>query len=199
MFTGIVEAKGKVMRSVPEGAGRAIEVSIPRAWKVKKGASIAVDGICLTATGAKAGNLSAHLMKETLRKTTGGAWEKGRVVNLERALRAGDRLDGHLLQGHVGGTGVVKKVVREGSSVLMTIALPKALMSKVALHGAVAVNGVSLTAARRSTATVTVALIPYTLSHTVLGALSAGDAVNIETDFMGARGRVGRNEARRVR
>lgn len=198
MFTGIVEAKGKVTRAIPEKEGISVDIALPRSWKVKKGASIAVDGVCLTAVASKPGTFSAYLMKETLRKTTGASWAKGRMVNLERALRAGDRLDGHLLQGHVAGVAKVKKVDKEGASLLVTLTLPAALMKRVALYGAVAVNGVSLTVARRTVTTVTVALIPYTAKETTLGTLRAGDEVNVETDFLGKRGRVGRNEARRA-
>ncbi|MGB4076187.1 MAG: riboflavin synthase [Minisyncoccia bacterium] len=199
MFTGIVEAKGKLKTATAKNKGLLLSIAAPKGWTLRKGQSIAVDGVCLTVTKFSRGNFETFAMPETLRKTTLSSWKRTRALNLERALRAGDRLDGHLLQGHVAGTGRVKKVSKEGASLLIGIMLPKALIRRVALYGAVAIDGVSLTVARRSTMTVTVALIPYTRKITTLGTLRVGDVVNIEADFMGKRGRVGRNEAKRTR
>ncbi len=204
MFTGIVQTKGKIAAVTSDGSGIYIEVSMPRTWRIAKGASVAVDGICLTATKTKPGSFSAYLMPETLRKTTGSTWKKGKVVNLERALRQDDLLDGHLIQGHVDGRGTIASVTKEGHSKMIVLSLPRVLAKSIALHGSVAVNGVSLTVSRMRASTVTVSLIPYTLSHTNLDALEKGDEVNIEADFLGRHAktrsaRVRSNATRRTR
>lgn len=198
MFTGIVETTGKVGAVGRRGRMLAVSIDKPSSWKLTTGQSISVDGICLTVTGSTARAFTAEIMPETLTKTTAAAWELGRMVNLERALRARDLLNGHLIQGHVSATGVLKDIERQGASRLYTLRLPGNLVRQVMLHGSLAVNGVSLTVARRHGPLVTVALIPYTLKHTNLGLLKTGDAVNVETDFL-IRGTMSRNAARRVR
>lgn len=184
MFTGIIEAKGKVRAARTRDGSLAVTVTHPRGWKLAIGGSIAADGICLTVTKRGAGAFSAKLMPETLRKTTGGAWKAGRVVNLERPLAFGSPLDGHLVQGHVEGRAEVTSVSREGRSRLLTLRLPAGLRKRAALHGSITVNGVSLTLARVRGGEATVALIPHTLARTNLGLLAAGDEANVETDFI---------------
>lgn len=202
MFTGIIQAKGKIAKAKTHDKGVYIDVHAPRSWKIAKGASVAVDGICLTATRSKPGVFSAYLMPETLRKTTGASWAKGREVNLERALREKDLLDGHLIQGHVDGRARVTGTKEEGPSRAISLSLPRALLKGVALHGSIAVNGVSLTVSRLRGSVATVSLIPYTLSRTNLGSLRKGDEANVEADFLARHykgGRVRGNEARRAR
>lgn len=198
MFTGIVEAKGRVRRAHVSDEGAELSLSAPRTWRLRKGQSVAVDGICLTVISCAPGSFRVFAIPETLSKTTVSLWHNGRVVNVERALKAHHRLDGHLLQGHIGGTARVRAVVDRGASTLITLSLPSSLMRGVVLHGAIALNGVSLTVAKKTATSVTVALIPYTKRMTTLGALVAGDRVNVETDFLGRRGRVGRNDAGRA-
>lgn len=198
MFTGIVEAKGKVKSASTKGALKEVAVSVPSSWKLSPGQSVAVDGVCLTVVKRAAGSMTAELMGETLKKTTGPEWKKGRVVNLERALRFGDRLDGHLVLGHVEGVASVARIEKDGASRRLTLRVPRALFARVREKGSVAVNGVSLTVAKKAGMGVELALVPYTLAHTNLGALRTGDAVNLETDAL-TSGRVNRNAARRTR
>lgn len=199
MFTGLIEAKGKIRAAREKDGARLITVSHPRDWKLGVGGSIAVDGVCLTVTKRAPGSFSAELMPETLRKTTGASWKAGRIVNLERPLSFGSRLDGHLVQGHVEARARVMRIAKEGASRLLTLRLPAALAKNVALHGSLAINGVALTVARARGSLVTLALIPHTLSRTNLGLLAAGDEVNIETDFLAARGRVSAYATKRKR
>lgn len=205
MFTGIIQKTSSVTAAEYSGKNVRISVQKPVGWKLAKGASISVDGVCLTVIAERGGSFVADAMPETLKKTTVGSFARGRVVNLERALKFSDLLDGHLIQGHVDARARVAGIKKQGTSTLLTVSLPQSLMKQVALHGSLAINGVSLTVARRTKSGITVALIPYTLAHTNLSRLTKGDEVNIETDFLvrhlAARKRatVGRNATRRVR
>ncbi len=182
-----------------------VRVATPAGWVLKKGQSISVDGVCLTVIAKDKKQFSADAMPETLKKTTLSGFSRGRIVNLERALRASDLLDGHLIQGHVDARAQVLRVEIQGTSKLITVRVPQAVMKRIALHGSVAINGASLTIAKRSGSAITVALIPYTLAHTNLGTLKKGDEVNLETDFLARhlplrkRATVGSNAARRIR
>lgn len=195
MFTGIIQKTSQVTAALPVGKNVRVSVKKPAGWKLAKGVSISVDGVCLTVIAEKGGAFIADAMPETLKKTTVGTFAPGRVVNLERALKLSDLLDGHLIQGHVDARAKVSAIKKQGTSTLLTLVLPKALMRQVALHGSVAINGVSLTVARRAKNAVTVALIPYTLAHTNLSLLKKGDEVNVETDFL-ARHLAARKRAR---
>ncbi len=183
MFTGIVQKTALVKSAAMREKNRVISVEKPAGWKLSKGQSVAVDGVCLTVTSTTAKTFEAELMPETLKKTTGSLFVVGKLVNLERALKLSDLLDGHLIQGHVDSRAKVTAVRAQGASTLITISIPKALKKQVALHGSVAVNGASLTIAKQNADTLTLALIPYTLAHTNLGLLKKGDEVNLETDF----------------
>lgn len=204
MFTGIVQKTALIQNATMRDANRVIAVEKPSSWKLSLGQSVAVDGICLTVTKITPKTFEAELMPETLKKTTGRFFEEGRCVNLERALKLSDLLDGHLIQGHVDARAKVTGVRREGASTLLTVAIPKVLRKQIALHGSVALNGASLTVAKQTKDTLTVALIPYTLTHTNLGLLKKGDEVNIETDFWARHHRVQKyatvppNAARRI-
>jgi riboflavin synthase len=184
MFTGIIQKTAKIQAIERMGKNLRVEIETPKGWKLTSGQSIAVDGVCLTVISKRADSFSADAMPETLKKTTVGSFSKGRVVNLERALKLSDLLDGHLVQGHVDGRGKVTGIKNEGASLLLTVDVPAGIMKHVALHGSITLNGVSLTVARIRANTVTVALVPYTLSHTNLSLLAKGDGVNIETDFL---------------
>lgn len=204
MFTGIVQKTAVVKSTKTIGTSLQAEIALPPGWKFAKGASVAVDGVCVTVTGSRHGAFSFECMPVTLKKTTAGKWEKGRVVNLERALKQKDLLDGHLIQGHVEGRARIASIKAEGRSKSLTLVLPRALAKTVALHGSVAVNGVSLTVSRMQGDRITVSLIPYTLSRTNLDELRTGDEVNIETDFLARHlsrksARVKPNATRRAR
>jgi riboflavin synthase alpha subunit len=149
------------------------------------GASIAVDGVCLTVVESGAGWFETVVSPETMSRTTLGRLAQGDTVNLERALRVGDRLDGHLVQGHVDATGRIEETRPEGSGVRMRVALPGELEPFVVLKGSIAVDGVSLTIATRIQGAFEVALIPATLKATGLGRKTAGALVNLEVDLIG--------------
>lgn len=182
MFSGIIQTMSSVLATAKDGHCLRVRVKKPARWKLAKGQSISVDGICSTVMKVGKGFFEVEYMPETLSKTTAASFQKGRGVNLERSLRYGDLIDGHFVQGHVDNRGVVTKVEKKGRSKRVAITPLKSLMSAIASHGSVAVNGVSLTVANKTKTHFTVALIPFTLSHTNLDALKKGDAVNIETD-----------------
>jgi riboflavin synthase len=171
MFTGIVDRKGIVARP-----GRRLEVETGYA-DLKPGESVAVSGVCLTVAGLRGARASFDLVPETLKRTSLGGLRKGDAVNLERALRAGDRLSGHLVQGHVDGTGVV---ARAGTTLRIETPLAAQLVSK----GSVTVDGVSLTVVEAGPDFFTIALIPTTRRVTTLGRVRKGAHVNIELDVL---------------
>jgi len=151
---------------------------------VKQGDSIAVDGVCLTVTGKRAKTLTFDMMLETLRTTTLGRLIKGDRVNLERALKASDRLDGHFVSGHIDAVGRIKDRVRKTNYLELTIGIPHRLIKYIVPKGSVCVDGVSLTVGKVGKDYFSVYLIPYTKQVTMLGAKSKGDRVNIETDIL---------------
>jgi riboflavin synthase alpha subunit len=179
MFTGIIETTGKV-KSVRKTA-KGIRVEVDRPWPVPAGASVAVNGVCLSAL--EGDRLAFDLVPETLSRSTLGGLRPGVRVNLERAMEAGARLDGHIVQGHVDGKGVVESLARKGGAVTLAIRAP-GLMDQIVSKGSITVDGVSLTVVEAANGRFTVALIPTTLRVTTLGRLRKGDAVNIETDVL---------------
>lgn len=181
MFTGIVEAIGRIERS---GKGELVVSRPPSFTDLALGASISVAGVCLTATAFDEAIMKFAVVPETLAKTTLGNKAAGDVVNLERALRADGRFDGHIVQGHIEATGNVLPYTRSGEDVRLTVAVPDALSAFVIPKGSIAIDGVSLTVADCSPGQCTVALVPHTLSHTTLGALEVGNTVNLETDML---------------
>jgi riboflavin synthase len=184
MFTGIVEAVGR-LADVRRNNGAELRITAPfRA--VKKGESIAVNGACLTVERVVKGGFTVHAMQTTLGRTLIGEWRKGRVVNLERALRAGDRLGGHFVQGHVDGVGMVERVAEENDALLVDIGVPPEVEETTVLRGAITVDGVSLTVNTLPRAGVLqVSLVPFTREHTTLGKLRRGDRVHVEADVLG--------------
>lgn len=184
MFGGIIQEKTRVVSAKGKLAVVEVAFSKPKKWKLEKGQSIAIDGICSTVVSSGGETFVVEYIPETLRLTTAKFFDEGRVVNLERSLKYGDFVDGHFVQGHVEGLGVLKKLVAEKNTVEMTISVPKSLAAHIIRKGSVAFNGVSLTVARVSYGNVTVALIPHTLSATNLGLLKEGDSVNVETDML---------------
>lgn len=186
MFGGIVEGTGIVRVAAPDRGGMRLVVAAGRLGRgLKLGASVCVSGVCLTVERLTAAGLGFRLVPETLRRTNLGGLRAGARVNLERSLRLGSPVDGHLVAGHVDGVGVVRAQVREGNGVRMRIAAPAEVMRYVTMKGSIAVDGVSLTVAgvvRRSS--FAVALIPHTLRITTLGAVQPGSRVNLEADLM---------------
>jgi len=185
MFTGIIEGRGRIDGRTGGPFEIRLRVAVPFDEAAGRGESIAVDGVCLTAVAAGAGWFEAVVSPETLARTTLGDRVVGERVNIERALRLGDRLGGHLVQGHVDAVGQVESVESEGSGRRMRIAFPAELAALIVHKGSVAVDGVSLTVAAMGEGAFEVALIPETLEVTGLGERCAGDRVNLEVDPIG--------------
>ena len=185
MFTGLIDDVGVVERVERTEAGRELRVA-SRYTGLVAGESIAVNGACLTVREHGEGWFTVAAIVTTLERTTIGSWEAGRRVNLERALRLGDRLGGHIVQGHVDAVGVVEASRRRDDALLVDLRLPDELEPLMVPHGSVAVDGVSLTVnALPAPGILQLSLIEYTWTHTTLGALRPGDAVHIEADMIG--------------
>ncbi len=186
MFTGIVQAVGRVLtvESGPELTRMTFATGELSLEDAQLGDSICVSGACLTAVSLESHQFSADLSPETLQRTVLGDLEPGSSVNLEPALRASDRLGGHIVTGHVDATGRMVKRLAEGDTERFWFEIPQPLARLVAEKGSVTVDGVSLTVNGVTDQHFDVALIPHTLSHTTLGALSAGDRVNVEADIL---------------
>jgi riboflavin synthase len=184
MFTGIVDDVGVIEDVTTTSAGR--EIRIRSSYTdLADGESVAVNGACLTVRERGEGSFVVGAVVTTLGRTTIGGWERGRRVNLERAMRANDRLGGHIVQGHVDGVGVVAAVSRVADTVLVDIDLPDSLQEMVVPHGSVAIDGVSLTVNAITGSRLQLMLIEYTLKHTAIGDLVAGSRVHVETDVIG--------------
>jgi riboflavin synthase len=185
MFTGIVSAVGRVAKATRNGGG--LQLSIRAPYKgLRRGESIAVNGACLTVESVVRGGFTAHAVETTLDRTLMGEWVAGRPVNLERAVRAIDRLGGHLVQGHVDGVAGVTQVTKRGDTVLVDLQVPPEVLEVSILHGSLTVDGVSLTVnALLEGGVVQVALVPFTRAHTTLGTVRAGDRVHVEGDVLG--------------
>jgi riboflavin synthase len=184
MFTGLVEATGTVAAVETLDAGSRLSVATPLAAELADGDSIAVNGVCLTARGATADSFSADVMAETLRRSSLGPLAAGDAVNLELALRAGARLGGHVVQGHVDGVGTVAATRDEGFARIVRVDAPASLLRYVVEKGSIAIDGVSLTVAAVDDDALEVSLIPETLERTTLGALAPGRTVNLEVDVL---------------
>ena len=185
MFTGLVETMCPVRSVSAGGGGRRLAVELGvLAEQVKVGDSVAINGVCLTVSGLDGQIGQFEVGRETLGRTTLGLLAAGSVVNVELALRAGDRIGGHFVQGHIDGTATVKAVERHGEFADMGFAAGPELLENVVPKGSVAVDGVSLTVVDVNDAGFGVALIPTTLERTTLGKLRVGDKVNIETDII---------------
>jgi riboflavin synthase len=185
MFTGLIETLGRVERiGVRAGVKRlAIRSGLPVA-SMKDGESVAVDGVCLTVARRAGSVFEADVVPETLAHSTLGSLMPGDTVHLERALAVGDRLGGHMVQGHVDAVARVLACRRSRGDVRLEVALPRELGGLVALKGSIALNGVSLTVASVTAKAFTVALIPETLEKTLLGRLKPGHVINVEADLI---------------
>ena len=185
MFTGIIQATTKIVSVEKKDTCLRVRVTRPAKWSIALGQSITVDGICSTVVAFGKTYFDVEYMPETLRKTTAGQFMKDRTVNLERSLTLRDPLDGSIVSGHVDACGTVTVIEHEGESWLITLSYPLTLSKYIAAQGSIVVNGVSLTVAQmKKKGTFTVALIPYTLTHTNLGGLRKKDRVNIEIDVL---------------
>ena len=190
MFTGIIETTSVVRNTAQKKRIREVTFAKPTSWKLKEGQSVNVNGICSTVVESSTKEFVVEYMPETLRKTTARSYVKGMKVNLERSLKRGDRMDGHVVQGHVDGTATVETRKKEGRSLLLTVRVKGAAAKYIVPGGSIALDGVSLTIAKRHGPHVTVALVPHTLTKTTLGNLKVGDTMNVESDVMMRRARV---------
>ena len=186
MFTGIIEDVGEVVRWEKRGGAGVlvIQTKLPVA-EMELGASVAVNGACLTVTHKTSSRFNVDVSPETLKRTTFGALKKGDVVNLERPLRLSDRLGGHLVTGHIDGVAAAEKIQKKGEFTFYTFRVPAALAPQLVAKGSVAVDGISLTVNECESRRFSIAAIPFTLKHTNLRDLSVGAKVNIETDLIG--------------
>lgn len=186
MFTGIVDAMAQTGELVVHsGGGRLVLEGVPYAEDLILGESVAVNGCCLTVVSTGPRQVSFDLLQETLRLTNLGSLTPGTPVNLERAMRVGDRLSGHFVQGHIDGTAPVLEYATDGQDHKLVIRLPEAARRLVVPKGSITINGISLTIALLEEDRFTVWITPHTHSVTTLQHLSAGDAANLEFDFLG--------------
>jgi riboflavin synthase len=184
VFTGLVADLGTVSGVEAGGDGQRLLIESDLAGELGEGDSVAVNGVCLTATTISGRAFSADVMHETLRRSSLAGVAPGSRVNLELPLRAHDRLGGHFVQGHVDGVGTIAAVEEDGFARVVTIAAPPGLLRYVVEKGSIAVDGVSLTVASVSSDTFAVSLIPETLERTNLGAAAPGTPVNLEVDVL---------------
>jgi riboflavin synthase len=185
MFTGIVTGIGTVRKAVPRAGGLNLTIESPFRG-LEPGESLAVDGACLTVESATHDGFSVHVVRTTLDRTRFGEYATGQRVNLERALQAGDRLGGHLVQAHVDGVGQVEKVTRRADARLLDLRIPEQVARVAVPLGSITVDGVSLTVnAKPAPDIIQISLIPFTLQHTTLGERVIGDRVHLEADTIG--------------
>jgi len=191
MFTGIVTAVGRVAKTTRDGGNGAgdggLTLAIQAPYKgLKKGESVAVNGACLTVERVVRGGFTVHVIETTEGRTLLGQYAGGRRVNLERAVRASDRLGGHIVQGHVDGVAVVVRAEPRGDAWLCDLRVPPAVREVSIPHGSITVDGVSMTInALPAPELVQISLIPFTRAHTTLGDLQVGDRVHVEADVLG--------------
>lgn len=185
MFTGLVQMLGVVsdVRRVENGMD--IVISVPDTGDLKVGDSMLTNGVCLTATEVYDTGFVVHAVSETLSRTTLGSLKRGDKVNLERALSPGDRLDGHIVTGHIDGVGRIEKRIRAGTAVNFWFSASKDITRLIVEKGSIAVDGISLTVTGVTDTAFGVSIIPHTLENTTLGFKYPGDLVNLETDIIG--------------
>ena len=186
MFTGIVEEIGRIHHISKAGRAEKLVISCHRVWEgTKIGDSIAVNGTCLTVTAMDSRSFTADVTPETMRRTAFSLFRPDTPVNLERALRLSDRLGGHIMMGHVDGTGRILAMEKDDNAVNISISIDRKWMRYIIEKGSVAVDGISLTVAERTDQSFSIALIPHTGSETALLWKHPGDLVNIECDYLG--------------
>jgi riboflavin synthase len=183
MFTGLIEQIGVIENLIP---GSVTDIWVASSFtEFVHGESIACDGVCLTLVESRGTSFRVQAAPETLRRTTLGTWAPRTRINLERALKLGERLGGHWVQGHVDAVGLVKSTRAEGGSTVMTLTLPEELAPFFVEKGSVCIDGVSLTVTRVEADSFSVMLIPESQQRTVLGSKRAGNGVNLEADIIG--------------
>lgn len=185
MFTGLIEATGRVDRAEYSPDGGRLRIRTPLGAELHPGDSIAVNGTCLTAVDVDEDGFTADVSPVTLAVTTLGALTAGRLVNLERPVRADARMGGHFVLGHVDATGEVVSFDREGEAWRLVVAIPDELEPLVIPRGSIAIDGISLTIAAIDGRRIAAQIIPFTFEHTALAEVKAGDRVNLEADVLG--------------
>ncbi len=186
MFTGIIEELGKVKQVVSGDAWGQIEITGEKVLEgTRLGDSIAVNGVCLTVTRIQGKSFTADVMAETMRRSNLGSLKLGDMVNLERAMAADGRFGGHMVSGHIDGTGVICKMNQEGNAVWVTVDAPEDIMRLIVEKGSIAIDGISLTVAKEAAGAFQVSIIPHTGEETTLLKKKAGDVVNLENDIVG--------------
>ena len=185
MFTGIIEAFGKVKVVRPEGGNKHFTIESPISNQLKIDQSVSHDGVCLTVVKVDSDSHTVTAIEETLQKSNLGKLRQGHTINLERCMIANGRFDGHIVQGHVDQTGTVKSVKEANGSWLIDFEYDPSLGNVTVEKGSICINGVSLTCFNSTNNGFTVAIIPYTYDHTNFGSLKAGDTVNLEFDIVG--------------
>lgn len=182
MFTGIIKRLSAVEKVYWNNGSFFVDIKIPKGWKVKTGESISVNGVCSTVKKVSRNNFVVEYMPETVKKTAVRDFKKGTEVNLERSLRVGDLLDGHIVQGHVDCVGKIIDIKKVKQSKVMKIQVPKEFIKFIAPKGSIAVDGISLTIVNTKINWFSVSLVSYTLENTNLGKVKVGEKVNVETD-----------------
>lgn len=186
MFTGIVEEKGKIRRISSGGVSAVVEISACKVLEgTKLGDSIAVNGICLTVTSIGRDFFTADVMAETMRRTSLSMCRAGSEVNLERAMAADGRFGGHIVSGHIDGTGTIASMKREENAVWVKISAGKPILDLIVEKGSIAIDGISLTVAEITERDFSVSVIPHTGEETILLSKKPGDPVNLENDIIG--------------
>jgi riboflavin synthase len=185
MFTGLIETLGEVAEVKPTPAGFRLRLTTDLSTDLDPGDSVAVNGVCLTVVAADAAGVHMDVAPETIRVSSLGSLKRGIAVNLERPMRAGSRVDGHFVQGHVDATGSIEEVRKDGDSWWITIKFPPSLAPQIVRKGSIAVDGISLTVAGVDDRRFDVQIIPYTWEHTNVRFLKVNDLVNLECDMLG--------------
>jgi len=185
MFTGLVEAVAEVVECKPTSRGARLRIASPLAAELPPGASLAVNGVCLTVILAEAGEIHADIGPETMRITTLGGLTRGTLVNLERPMRADSRFGGHFVQGHVDAIGYIEELRPDADFHWMTVSFPESMAPYIVLKGSIAIDGISLTVAGLGDHRMDVMLLPFTLEHTNLKGAQKRDRVNLECDMIG--------------
>ena len=186
MFTGIIEEKGTISKIMKNASQAVLTIKAQKIMEdIHKGDSIAVNGICLTVTAFSKNEFQADVMHETLNRTALKMLKPGSSVNLERAMAAGGRFGGHMVSGHIDGTGKIAEIKEDSLAIWYTIEAPPQILRYIVEKGSIAIDGISLTVAKVTQTTFSVSTIPHTRSATTLGERRPGDLVNLETDIIG--------------
>jgi riboflavin synthase len=189
LFTGIIEGIGKVIKIEKKTSNRsAVKMTVDlgrHAKGLKVGQSVALNGVCLTVTGISSSKCNFEMIEETTKKTDLGNLKEGGIINIERSLKVGDRMEGHFVLGHVDGVGIIKKIERKPKEIKIWLEIPKNLAKFVVQKGSIAIDGISLTVVDVQKNLASVCLIPHTVDVTNFHTRKIGDKVNIETDILG--------------